>query len=188
MAQQTDEELRRASLSLRYRALSGESLDNLLPEAFALVRQATERTRAQRHYDVQLLGGIAMHFGSIAEMQTGEGKTLAATLPLYLAALMDRGAHLATANDYLAERDASFTRDAFRLLGMTVGVIKSQTPREKRRDAYRCDITYAASREYGDLDRSGRSGSPSRHSKPRKRNSAVGTVARPPVLHMVKVG
>ncbi|MDP6720222.1 MAG: helicase-related protein [Pirellulaceae bacterium] len=149
LARQTDEELRRSSLSLRYRALSGESLDHLLPEAFALVRQATERTLSERHYEVQLMGGIAMHLGSIAEMQTGEGKTLAATLPLYLAALMDRGAHLATANDYLAERDASITRDAFGLLGMTVGVIKSQTPREKRRDAYLCDITYAASREFG---------------------------------------
>jgi len=148
-AQLTDEQLRRTSLSLRYRALSGESLDKLLPEAFALVRQATERTLSQRHYDVQLLGGIAMHFGSIAEMQTGEGKTLTAALPLYLAALQDRGAHLATANDYLAERDASITRDAFHLLGMTVGVLQSQTPRNKRSEAYRCDVTYAASREYG---------------------------------------
>jgi preprotein translocase subunit SecA len=148
-AQLSDQDIRRTSLALRYRALSGEPLDHLLPEAFALVQQATQRTLAQRHYDVQLLGGIAMHSGSIAEMQTGEGKTLTATLPLYLAALMDRGAHLATANDYLAERDASFMRHAFRMLGMTVGVIKSQTTREKRREAYRCDITYAASREYG---------------------------------------
>ncbi len=144
-----DAQLRQRSLALRYRALSGEPLDRLLPEAFALVRQATARTLAQRHYPVQLLGGIAMHFGCIAEMQTGEGKTLTATLPLYLAALLDRGAHLATANDYLAERDAAQTREALRLLGMTVGVIQSQTPRHQRAAAYRCDITYAASRELG---------------------------------------
>lgn len=145
----TDEELRRKSLSLRYRALSGESHLELLPEAFALMREAARRTLNMRHFDVQLLGGIAMCHGSIAEMQTGEGKTLTATLPLYLAALEDKGAHLATANDYLAERDAQIMRPAYQLLGMTVGVVDAAMIRSMRQKAYRCDITYAASREFG---------------------------------------
>ncbi|MEX0819118.1 MAG: preprotein translocase subunit SecA, partial [Pirellulaceae bacterium] len=145
----SDEELRRNSLSLRYRALSGESHLALLPEAFALMRDACRRTLGMRHFDVQLLGGIAMCHGAIAEMQTGEGKTLAATLPLYLAALDDKGAHLATANDYLAARDAAIMRPAYQLLGMTVGVVEASTARALRQKAYRCDITYAASREFG---------------------------------------
>ena len=143
------EGLRRESLSLRYRALSGEPLPRLLPEAFALMREATGRTLGMQHFDVQLLGGIAMHHGSIAEMQTGEGKTLTATLPLYLAALEDKGAHLATANDYLAERDAKLMRPAYELLGLSIGVVQSSTPRPQRKEAYRRDITYAASREFG---------------------------------------
>ena len=141
--------LRRRSLSLRYRALSGESRLALLPEAFALMREAARRTLGMRHFDVQVLGGVAMYHGSIAEMQTGEGKTLTATLPLYLAALADQGAHLATANDYLAARDAKMMRPAYELLGMTVGVVESSTPRPLRHEAYRRDITYAASREFG---------------------------------------
>lgn len=145
----TDEELRRKSLSLRYRALSGESHLALLPEAFALMREAAHRTLGMRHFDVQLLGGIAMCHGSIAEMQTGEGKTLTATLPMYLAALEDKGAHLATANDYLAARDAETMRPAYKLLGMTVGVVEASTTRPQRQRAYRCDVTYAASREFG---------------------------------------
>jgi preprotein translocase subunit SecA len=144
-----DGELRRLSLALRYRALSGEPSQQLLPEAYALMREAARRTLDMRHFDVQVFGGIAMHSGAIAEMQTGEGKTLTATLPLYLAALAGRGAHLATANDYLAARDAELTRPAFELLGMSVGVIETGTPRVQRRQAYRCDVTYAASREFG---------------------------------------
>ena len=143
------DELRRKSLSLRYRALSGESHLDLLPQAFALMREAARRTLDMRHFDVQMIGGIAMCHGAISEMQTGEGKTLTATLPLYLAALEDKGAHLATANDYLAERDASIMRPAYELLGMTVGVVKAATARSQRQKAYRCDITYAASREFG---------------------------------------
>ncbi|MBI2477947.1 MAG: hypothetical protein HYV60_04670 [Planctomycetia bacterium] len=144
-----DEELRRQSLSLRYRALSGESHLALLPAAFALMREAARRTLDMRHFDVQLLGGIAMCHGAIAEMQTGEGKTLTATLPLYLAALEDKGAHLATSNDYLAARDAEIMRPAYQLLGMTVGVVEAATARTMRQKAYRCDVTYAASREFG---------------------------------------
>jgi preprotein translocase subunit SecA len=144
-----DMELRRRSLALRYRSLSGEPLSQLLPESYALMREAARRTLNMRHFEVQLVGGIALHFGSIAEMQTGEGKTLTATLPLYLAALAGRGAHLTTVNDYLASRDAALMRPAFELLGMTVGAIESATPRSQRRQAYKCDVTYAASREFG---------------------------------------
>ena len=149
LRQSADDSLRRSSLSLRYRALSGEPLAAILPEAYALMREATRRTIGLRHFDVQLLGGIALHYGSIAEMQTGEGKTLTATLPVYLAALEDRGAHLATANDYLALRDTQMMRPAYELLGMRVGVLQTSTSRSKRRAAYRCDITYGAAREFG---------------------------------------
>jgi preprotein translocase subunit SecA len=144
-----DDELRSRSLSLRYRALSGELLDHLLPEAFSLVREATVRTLGMRHYDVQILGGAVMHRGSIAEMQTGEGKTLTAMLPLYLAALRAQGAHLATANDYLAQRDAAIVRPALELLGLSVASLDGTTPRVQRRQAYRCDVTYGAAREFG---------------------------------------
>ncbi len=149
LQQATEGELRRRSRSLRYRARSGEPLDTLLPEAFAMMREAARRCLGQRHYDVQLLGGIAIHNGSIAEMQTGEGKTLTATLPIYLAALVGRGAHLATANDYLAVRDLELMRPAYELLGMTAGVVDATTPRSQRRKAYACDITYGTAKEFG---------------------------------------
>ena len=113
----TDDELRKQSLALRYDALSGKPLDDLIVPAFALVREAGRRTIGLRHYHVQLLGGIAMHFGSIAVMQTGEGKTLTATLPMFLAALTGKGAHLATANDYLAARDAELMQPIYQALG-----------------------------------------------------------------------
>ncbi len=142
-------ELRCASLSLRYRVVSGEPAERLLPEAYALMREAAERTLGLRHYDVQIYGGIALFERSIAEMQTGEGKTLTATLPLYLAALSGDGAHLATANDYLAERDARCVMPAFELLGMSVGILRSASSRDERRAAYQCDITYGAAREFG---------------------------------------
>ena len=142
-------EVRKESLSLRYRARSGESLDRLLVEAFALVREAGRRKLGMRHFDVQLLGGAAVHHRSIAEMQTGEGKTLTATLPLYLAALEGKGAHLATVNDYLAKRDADWMRPLYEALGMTVGVIQSQQPQVERRKAYACDVTYGTANEMG---------------------------------------
>ncbi len=149
LAALTDYELRKQSLALRYRARSGEPLDDLLPEAYAVVRESGARALAMRHYDVQLLGGIAMHFGFVAEMQTGEGKTLTATLPLYLAALLGRGAHLATANDYLAGRDAQWMRPLFEMLGISVGIIESQTPRAARQQSYQCDVTYGTAKEFG---------------------------------------
>lgn len=145
----TDDELRKRSLSLRFRARSGTPLNALLNEAYAMVREAGRRTLNMRHYEVQLLGGIAMHHGSIAVMQTGEGKTLTATLPIYLAALSGRGAHLATANDYLAARDAKLMKPIYESLGMTVGVVQSDTPRQQRRIAYGSDITYSTAKEFG---------------------------------------
>lgn len=144
-----DDELRKQSLGLKYQALSGTPLDRLACEAFALVREAAHRTVGMKHYPVQLLGGFAMHSSSIAVMQTGEGKTLTATLPLYLAALSGKGAHLATANDYLASRDAELMRPVYEALGMTVGVITSETNRQQRREQYANDITYSTAKEIG---------------------------------------
>ncbi len=144
-----DEQLRKRSLSLRYRAKSGEPLARLLPEAYALVREAARRTIDMRHFDVQILGGIAMFHKSIVEMQTGEGKTLAATLPMYLYALVGKGSHLATVNDYLARRDADWMGPIYRALGMTVGVVETQMSQDERRKAYQCDVTYGTAKEFG---------------------------------------
>src|SRR5207248_10914825 len=125
----------------RERLANGEGLDDLLPEAFAAVREAAKRTLGQRHFDVQIMGGAALHGGNIAEMRTGEGKTLVATLPSYLNALTGEGVHGVTVNDYLAKRDAEWMGPVYRFLGLTVGVIKNaQSPSEKRA-AYACDIT-----------------------------------------------
>ncbi|QDU95041.1 preprotein translocase subunit SecA [Lignipirellula cremea] len=144
-----DARLRKESLSLRYRARSGEPLTKLLCEAFALVQAAGARSLGMRHYPVQLLGGIALHHRSIVEMQTGEGKTLTATLPMYLAAIAGHGAHLATANDYLAKRDAEWMRPLYAALGMSIGIIEADTPQPERRKAYRCDVTYGTAKEFG---------------------------------------
>jgi len=142
-------DLRKRSLSLRYRLKSKEPSEQILPEAFALVREAGRRALNMRHFDVQMLGGMAMHFHSIAEMQTGEGKTLTATLPLYLAALEGKGAHLATVNDYLARRDAEWMRPLYETLGITVGVVETQMTQPQRRKAYACDVTYGTAKEFG---------------------------------------
>ncbi len=144
-----DQELLKRSLGLRYRAKSLEPLERLLPEAFALVREAGRRKVNMRHFDVQMLGGIAMHYRSVAEMQTGEGKTLTASLPLYLEALTGKGAMLATVNDYLAARDAQILRPLFDGLGMTVGVIEGKMQQGQRRKAYGCDVTYGTAKEFG---------------------------------------
>ena len=144
-----DSELRKRSLSLRYQVLSGKPLEDLIVEAYSLVREAGRRSIGMRHYPVQLLGGVAMHFGSIAVMQTGEGKTLTATLPMYLAALSGQGAHLATANDYLAARDAELMTPVYTALGMTIGVVQSGTSRPDRQQAYGCDVTYSTAKEIG---------------------------------------
>jgi preprotein translocase subunit SecA len=144
-----DHELKKESLSLRYRARSGEPLAKLLPEAYALVREAGRRTLEMRHFDVQLLGGIAMFNQSIVEMQTGEGKTLTATLPMYLYALAGKGCSLATVNDYLAKRDAEWMTPIYRALGLSVGIIQTQQPQPERRKAYGCDVTYGTAKEFG---------------------------------------
>lgn len=149
LQKESDQQLRKRSLSLRFRAKSGEKLNGLLPEAYALVREAAVRSIGMRHFDVQIIGGIALFQGNIAEMETGEGKTLTATLPLYLHALSGKGAHLATVNDYLAARDAEWMGPVYHLLGFSVGVIQSQDPQDQRRDAYACDITYGTAKEFG---------------------------------------
>ena len=143
------EGIKRFSNDLRERATSGESLDLLLPEAFALVREAAKRTLGQRHFDVQLMGGITLHQGRIAEMRTGEGKTLVATLAAYLNALTGQGVHVVTVNDYLAERDSRWMGEIYSYLGLSVGCIVSQMSDEERRAAYKCDITYGTNNEYG---------------------------------------
>ena len=145
----SDDALRGKTDEFKSRFQSDESLDDLLPEAFAVVREAAKRTLGQRHYDVQIMGGAAMHRGNIAEMRTGEGKTLVATLPSYLNALAGRGVHVVTTNDYLAERDSEWMGRIHRFLGLTVGVIvNSMTPVE-RRAAYNSDITYGTNNEFG---------------------------------------
>ena len=145
----TDEELRAKTDEFKARYASGESLDDLLPEAFATVREAAKRTLGQRHYDVQLMGGAAMHMGNIAEMRTGEGKTLVATLASYLNAIAGKGVHVVTVNDYLAERDSEWMGRIHRFLGLTVGVILNNMTPTERRDAYNCDITYGTNNEFG---------------------------------------
>lgn len=137
------------SNALQERAKSGEDLDALLPEAFALVREAAKRTLGQRHFDVQLMGGITLHQGRIAEMRTGEGKTLVATLAAYLNALSGKGVHVVTVNDYLASRDSRWMGEIYTYLGLTVGCIVSQMSDEDRKAAYQCDITYGTNNEYG---------------------------------------
>ena len=145
----SDEALRAKTDEFKARLAAGETLDDLLPEAFAVVREAAKRTLGQRHYDVQIMGGAALHRGNIAEMRTGEGKTLVATLPSYLNALAGRGVHVVTVNDYLAERDSEWMGRIHRFLGLTVGVIvNSMTPAE-RRVAYLSDITYGTNNEFG---------------------------------------
>ncbi len=145
----SDDELRGQTELFRQRLANGEKLDNLLPEAFATVREAAIRTLGQRHYDVQLIGGIALHRGEIAEMKTGEGKTLVATLAVYLNALEGKGVHVVTVNDYLARRDADWMGQIYRFLGMSVGVIVPNLTDEERREAYGSDITYGTNNEFG---------------------------------------
>ena len=145
----SDDELRHKTIEFKQRHSQGESLDDLLPEAFAAVREASKRKLGMRHYDVQLVGGIVLHQGKIAEMKTGEGKTLAATLPLYLNALSGKGAHLVTVNDYLARRDAEWMRPVYEALGMTVAVLQNSMNDSERKNSYGSDIMYATNNELG---------------------------------------
>ncbi|WP_201588643.1 preprotein translocase subunit SecA [Psychrobacter fozii] len=145
----SDEQLQQKTAEFKARHQNGESLDALLPEAFAVCREASLRVNGMRHYDVQLIGGITLHEGKIAEMKTGEGKTLMGTLAMYLNAISGKGVHLVTVNDYLAARDAELNRPLFGFLGMTVGVIYSQQPPQEKIAAYQADITYGTNNEYG---------------------------------------
>ncbi|HEX6859658.1 MAG TPA: preprotein translocase subunit SecA [Caulobacteraceae bacterium] len=145
----SEDELRAKTAEFRDRLARGETLDSLLPEAFAAVREAAKRTLGMRHFDVQLVGGMVLHNGGIAEMRTGEGKTLVATLPVYLNALEGKGVHLITVNDYLAQRDAEWMGQIYRFLGMSVGVIVNGLSQGQRQQAYRSDITYGTNNEFG---------------------------------------
>ena len=145
----SDQELREMTPKFAKRYADGESLDDLLPEAFAVVREASKRTLGQRHYDVQIMGGAALHRGNIAEMKTGEGKTLVSTLPSYLNALTGRGVHIVTTNDYLAERDSEWMGRIHRFLGLKVGVILASMTPQERREQYGADITYGTNNEFG---------------------------------------
>jgi preprotein translocase subunit SecA len=145
----SDAELTGKTQEFRSRLAQGETVDDLLPEAFAVVREASQRALKMRHFDMQLVGGIALHQGKIAEMRTGEGKTLVATLPAYLNALPGKGVHVVTVNEYLAQRDADWMGPVFRFLGMTVGVIKNGQSGDEKRAAYSADITYGTNNEYG---------------------------------------
>lgn len=145
----TDEQLKAKTQEFRDRFQKGESLDDLLPEAFAVVREASRRVMNMRHFDVQLIGGMSLHEGRIAEMRTGEGKTLVSTLPSYLHALAGKGVHIVTVNDYLASRDANWMRPVYEFLGMKVGVILSMQPSDVKREAYAADVTYGTNNEYG---------------------------------------
>ena len=145
----SDEELAAQTVRFRERLAQGETLDGLLPEAFATVREAAKRTLGQRHYDVQMVGGIVLHRGEIAEMRTGEGKTLVATLATYLNALEGKGVHVVTVNDYLASRDCEWMGQVYRFLGLTTGVIVPNLSEDQRREAYSADITYATNNELG---------------------------------------
>src|SRR5438128_4222533 len=146
----SDDELRDKTPEFRQRLANGEELDDLLPEGFAVVRETARRVLGQRHYDVQLMGGSALHFGWVAEMKTGEGKTLVSTLPVYLNGLTGRGVHLVTVNDYLAKRDAHWMGQIHQWLGLTVATVLPEIddPDEKRR-AYLCDVTYGTNNEFG---------------------------------------
>ncbi|MBM4201592.1 MAG: preprotein translocase subunit SecA, partial [Gammaproteobacteria bacterium] len=145
----SDEALRQKTTEFRERLETGETLNDLLPEAFAAVREASRRSVNMRHFDVQLIGGMVLHDGKIAEMKTGEGKTLVATLAAYLNALPGKGVHVVTVNDYLARRDAAWMGKIYNFLGMSTGVIVAGLSQEERREAYGADITYGTNNEYG---------------------------------------
>src|SRR5688500_2488994 len=145
----TDEQLRQETIEFKQRLGNGETLDDLLVESFAVVREAGRRVLNMRHFDVQLIGGMVLHSGKIAEMKTGEGKTLVATLPAYLNALTGKGVHVVTVNDYLARRDSEWMGRIYRFLGMTVGVIQHELTDAQRQVAYGADITYGTNNEFG---------------------------------------
>ncbi|HHV15442.1 MAG TPA: hypothetical protein GXX58_02555 [Gelria sp.] len=143
------EEFPRKTAEFKERLKQGEDLNDILPEAFALVREASRRTLGMRHFDVQCIGGMVLHEGRIAEMKTGEGKTLVATLPAYLNALEGKGVHIVTVNDYLATRDSEWMGPVYEYCGLSVGLIVHGLDYDERREAYSCDITYGTNNEFG---------------------------------------
>jgi preprotein translocase subunit SecA len=145
----SDADLAAKTVEFKQRVANGEPIDDLLIEAFAVTREVGRRVLNMRHFDVQLIGGIVLHRGKIAEMRTGEGKTLVATLPVYLNALAGKGVHVVTVNDYLAKRDAEWMGRIYKFLGMSVGIIVHDLDDEERRHNYNCDITYGTNNEYG---------------------------------------
>src|SRR5471030_2155677 len=145
----SDEQLAAKTVEFRERLAGGETVDDLLVEAFAVVREAGKRILSMRHFDVQLMGGQALHEGNVAEMRTGEGKTLVSTLPVYLNALAGQGVHVVTVNDYLARRDSEWMGRVHHFLGLEVGVILSQMPAAERHGSYNADITYGTNNEFG---------------------------------------
>lgn len=149
LSQMSDADLRAQTAAFKQRFQDGETLDSLLPDAFATAREASKRVMGMRHFDVQLMGGMTLHYGKIAEMRTGEGKTLVATLAVYLNALSDRGVHVVTVNDYLARRDAEWMKPLYEYLGLTVGVVVSMQSAEEKHAAYRADVTYGTNNEFG---------------------------------------
>src|SRR5687767_13342726 len=149
LAALSDEALKGRTAEFRQQLADGKTLDDILVEAFATVREAAKRVLGQRHFDVQLIGGMVLHERGIAEMRTGEGKTLVATLPVYLNALSGKGVHVVTVNDYLARRDAEWMGQVYSFLGLTTGIIVHGVDDDERRAAYACDITYGTNNEYG---------------------------------------
>jgi len=144
-----DSELKNKTLEFKERLKKGEKLDDILPEAYAVVREASKRVLGMRHFRVQLIGGVILHQGRIAEMKTGEGKTLAATLPVYLNALEEKGVHVVTVNDYLAKRDRDWMGKIYNFLGLSVGCLIHGITKEERKEAYKSDITYGTNNEFG---------------------------------------
>src|SRR5271165_330323 len=145
----SDDELKAKTSEFKERLAGGESLDTMLPETFAVCREAAKRALGMRHFDVQIMGGQVLHEGKVAEMKTGEGKTLVATLPVYLNALEGKGVHVVTVNDYLAKRDAEWMGRIYKFLGMSVGIIVHDLDDQERKASYNCDITYGTNNEYG---------------------------------------
>ncbi|MEG0356085.1 MAG: preprotein translocase subunit SecA, partial [Lachnospiraceae bacterium] len=149
MQKLSDEELKAKTPEFKERLKNGETLDDILPEAYATVREAAVRSIGMKHYRVQIAGGIVLHQGRIAEMRTGEGKTLVSTLPAYLNALTGNGVHIVTVNDYLAKRDSEWMGKVHEFLGLTVGVVLNEMDNDERRAAYDCDVTYVTNNELG---------------------------------------
>ncbi len=148
MLKLSDGELKNKTLEFKQRLKNKETIDQIMPEAFAVVREASKRVIGQRHFDVQLMGGLVLHQGKIAEMKTGEGKTLVATLPVYLNSLLDKGVHVVTVNDYLAKRDSEWMGRIYKFLGLSIGCLTSQTNDADRKSIYNCDVVYGTNNEF----------------------------------------